>query len=796
MIAYNPERVRKLKSSDKWKWWTAIAVVIAFTVIEYGPVFLSGRVPFPATIVNGFPPYVDEFPQGTPKPVANVGDLVTYFYPYYSLAARGFRQGSLPLWNPNVLSGSPFVGSTQSAVFYPPNYLYYFIGLKRAWALGLVLQRLLAVLFTVLLLRELGGTPTGAVISALMFGFSGFLIAWQGYAMASAAVWLPLICYAMLRLHREHSGRFIVLLAIAFAMPVLAGHPETAAHVTIAGMVAAAFLVFKSPDGGSIPNLKFAAGFVAAALLGIGLSLIQMLPTLEWIFYSTRSLNEFWPSLPPSAILAFVSRDIMRATNSAGLDIPEQAAYLGMIVFLAVPLAVLHSSKKLIVFLMGGSLVLISIIYGIGPLLPLMNKVPYMGIKQWRFLFVLSLALAVLAGLGISALEQKMEQWSVERRRFRLKSALLVVAGLAVGSLMVYLLRLRTVETVEPLRVPRASLILLLVSGVVVYARIAGWLSRVQFNVLIVSVVAYDVLTFSYGYLPFHRAREVYPMVELFDRLKQLGGDPFRIARLDDAYAVNSELVYDLDSAQGYEIPLARFYKFLDGVHHNDGDAVMLDSEALLKLKDRRVDMLNTRYILAPTPNPSAAALRSQTDRFRFVFAAGHTDVFENLHAMPRAFVIPATGIEVIADEALQLARLKNPAFDPQHSVILADAGNAGSNSGGSAAASDIARVEWIHRDANSFQLKVNAPSPSVLVASQIYYPGWKASIDGAAVPVVPANYALTAISLPSGQHDVRFSYDPASIRIGATVSALSLMIMAALMWFSRRRHGPATHGD
>jgi len=783
--------VHELRASDKWKWWTAIVIVVAFTVIEYGPVFLSGRIPFPASIVNGFPPYVDEFPQGTPKPVANIGDLVTYFYPYYSLSSRGFRQGNLPLWNPNVLSGSPFVGSSQSAVFYPPNFLYYFIGLKRAWALGLVLQRLLAVLFTVLLLRELGATPTGAVVSALLFGFSGFLIAWQGYAMASSAVWLPLICYALLRLHRIHSGKFIALLAIAFSMPVLAGHPETAAHLTMTGSVVAAFLVFTKSDVGGIPNLKFAAGFVAAALLAIGLSSIQALPTLEWIRNFHRSPHDVWPSLPLPAILAFVSRDVMRATNSAGIDIPEQAAYLGTIVFLTAPLAVLHSSKKLIALLATACLVLLSIIYGVGPVLPLMNRVPYMGLKEWRLILVLSLALAVLAGLGISALEHRMEEWTGKKRYLRWKTALLAGSGLAVGLLMVYLLNERTNEIVERSRMPRASLILLSISGAVVYARIAGWLNRLQFNILIVSVVAFDVLTFSYGFLPFQRAREVYPVVELFDRLKQLGGDPFRIAQLDDAAVVNSELVYDLDSAQGYEIPLERLYRFLDDIDRNDGDAVRLDSSALLKLKDRRVDMLNIRYLLVPSVDPVATELRSQTDRFRFVFAAGHTDVLENLHAMPRAFIVPASGIEVIPEEALQLERVKDPSFNPEDSVILAKAGHDIFNSAGSAATnSDKARVEWVHRDTNSFQLKVNASTPGVLVASQIYYPGWKAAIDGVTVPVVAANYALASILLPSGPHDVRFFYAPASIRIGAIASALSLVILASLVWLSRRRPG------
>ena len=284
-------------------------------------------------------------------------------------------------------------------------------------------------------------------------------------------------------------------------------------------------------------------------------------------------------------------------------------------------------------------------------------------------------------------------------------------------------------------------------------------------------------------------------MVELFARLKQQGGDPFRIVQLDDAAVANSELVYDLDSAQGYEIPLERLYRFLDDIDRNDGDAVRLDSAALLKLKDRRVDMLNTRYLLVPSAAPVATEFRSQTDRFRFVFAAGRTDVLENLLAMPRAFIVLASGIEAIADEALQLERVKDPSFNPEHSVILAKAGEDIFNSARPAATnSDKARVEWIHRDINSFQLKVNAPTPGVLVASQTYYPGWKASIDGVTVPVVAANYALAAILLPSGPHDVRFFYAPASIRIGAIASALSLVILASLVWFLRSSWKETVH--
>jgi len=79
--------------------------------------------------------------------------------------------------------------------------------------------------------------------------------------------------------------------------------------------------------------------------------------------------------------------------------------------------------------------------------------------------------------------------------------------------------------------------------------------------------------------------------------------------------------------------------------------------------------------------------------------------------------------------------------------------------------------------------LSVNATHSGVLVASQIYYPGWKATVDGRSVPVVPANYALSAIALPAGNHDVRFFYDPASIKLGAVVTSLSIIVLAGLFW-------------
>src|SRR5262245_53245129 len=114
-------------------------VVIAVAAIAYAPVF-AGKIPFPAQIVFDYPPFTAAAPAGYSGPHANIGDLVHSFYPFRTLAARAVREGSVPLWNPFMLAGTPFLANAQSALFYPPNYLYYFWPVPLVWTIGFFLR--------------------------------------------------------------------------------------------------------------------------------------------------------------------------------------------------------------------------------------------------------------------------------------------------------------------------------------------------------------------------------------------------------------------------------------------------------------------------------------------------------------------------------------------------------------------------------------------------------------------------------------------------------------------------------
>src|SRR5215467_1702325 len=130
-----------MKSNERIFWTACISTALIVSAAVYAPIF-RGKIPFPANFVFDFPPFAPSMPAYVSTIQTNIGDLVTSFYPYRTLAARSAREWTLPLWNPYMLSGAPFLASAQSALFYPPNFLFYVLSTPAAWAIGFFLRRL------------------------------------------------------------------------------------------------------------------------------------------------------------------------------------------------------------------------------------------------------------------------------------------------------------------------------------------------------------------------------------------------------------------------------------------------------------------------------------------------------------------------------------------------------------------------------------------------------------------------------------------------------------------------------
>jgi hypothetical protein len=149
---------------------------------------------------------------------------------------------------------------------------------------------------------------------------------------------------------------------------------------------------------------------------------------------------------------------------------------------------------------------------------------------------------------------------------------------------------------------------------------------------------------------------------------------------------------------------------------------------------------------------------------------SGDVKIYENLTALPRAFVAQSVRVEDNEERALELLRV--PDFDPARTVIL-DSGNESISPEGET------NVEIVAYEPERVELAVSSSSPGYLVLTDSYYPGWTAEVDGVRVTIERANLYFRAVLLGEGDHDVVFRYQPASARLGLAISLFAWLAWA-----------------
>ena len=182
-------------------------------------------------------------------------------------------------------------------------------------------------------------------------------------------------------------------------------------------------------------------------------------------------------------------------------------------------------------------------------------------------------------------------------------------------------------------------------------------------------------------------------------------------------------------------------------------------------------------------------------EHFRWVERLGQTDVFENLKALPRAWLVydvkegrPQDILKAVSTSQMPDGTL----FDPRKTALVEDAwvGNLGPPD-------PQARVDIVKMNDTVIGLETHSTSASFLMLSDIYYPGWQATVDGQPAQIFQANYVLRGLQLPAGNHQVKFEYKPRSMIHGAVISLSSVAILGLVAWVyrGRRRRENRDHG-
>lgn len=215
-----------------------------------------------------------------------LSDSAVAFYPHYRLLSRRWRDGEVPLWNPDIYAGVPLLANAQWGALDPQVGLLVLLevlGGARLFDLGLawlaVLRIALAALGAYLFARRLGVGLAGAALTAAGYSLSGSVVLWLGFSLAHVT---PLLPWALLGVEGLRGGErrrsAFLLLTLSLAAAIYGGHPEVAFFVGLWTAARALWLLRQDARG-----LRFAVlGLVCAVLLAGPL----LLPFAEYLKHS------------------------------------------------------------------------------------------------------------------------------------------------------------------------------------------------------------------------------------------------------------------------------------------------------------------------------------------------------------------------------------------------------------------------------------------------------------------------------------------------------------------------------
>ncbi len=281
-----------------------VAVLLFLPLLLFAPVTLGHQTLLPVDVLYTFEPYADVAADfGVTRPQNGLlADLILENYPWKRFLVGSFQARRLPLWDPYLFTGHPFLASGQHSALYPLTWLFFVVPLARAFGLFIVVQLGLAGIWMYVLGRTMKVSRLGAFLAGVMFQFSGFLIVSVVHPMiVAAASWLPLLLALEDLTVRRHpfGGQPRALLpwalmgAVALGLQILAGHAEITYFVLLVMAMFAAWRLFHtaltSPRScWPAEVLRPALGLLMMAGLGLALGAVQLIPYYEIVRQSFR----------------------------------------------------------------------------------------------------------------------------------------------------------------------------------------------------------------------------------------------------------------------------------------------------------------------------------------------------------------------------------------------------------------------------------------------------------------------------------------------------------------------------
>jgi hypothetical protein len=694
-------------------------------------------------------------------------DQGDFFFPLKLYTAQRLLAGEIPLWNPLSGTGEPWLANGQSGVFYPPN--AFFLLPSPALAAGLFLFFHFAVCAAGCwkLLREEAVSAPAAALGAAALAGSGFAASLSAYWNHFGAwAWIPWIAYFAGRGLRTGASR--AGLAATIGLQAMAGSPELSG----AGVLLALIFAWRSrpaePDWRELPRRRRIIVAVAAAGLGLALAGWVLAPMGELAWHSDRTASLGRGERESGAVGAAGAASALGMTpGRSGTDyLPSLHA--GPLLLCAAAGAFTEKQRRPLAFLLAAVALAGILASAAGPpgswlrSIPPLDRIRYpaKGLA-WTFF-----SLAVLAGIGADS--------------FRFARGRRVLAPLAAISLAGVLLLLLPGRPLPARLLDGAGIAALLAAAFLASPRP---LSTPDYRGAALASVAALCLTASlalsskplFRYVAEEEIRRVPPTVPF---LARIAGRVVTPPTATLSGWVIGDGRYDALAMRRQRQSLLGYTNLLAGV------STVRTAAALSAMGERKIaDSMDS----APDPTLPAGAAGGRVLWTPFQPAGLGSRKVEEFFRAPinpyRPRLTFVSGFRIEADPARAWSPAARAEADWSREISLDREPEPPLRAGGKRsyvlARIALDRPEKVAAD-------VDSDGSGILVLADLWYPGWKATVDGQPRPILRADGWLRAVALSPGSHRVEFSYSPVSFYAGSVISGAALIAIAALLLRSK----------
>ncbi len=222
-------------------------------------------------------------------------DNIYNIFPQKLLSAQLLKEGKLPLWNPYNMNGYPNHATNDLNIFSPVDVIFNLFPSLYTWGLIRLTNILLSGLFMYLYMRKIRFSVYGALVSALVYMLCpGHLLEIQWVMYVGPLVFLPLTLLIIEYLFEKKKFLYSVLLGLALGSAVLNGAMSSSLYVFIIGFAYSLYKLFNSrKEKGNTKKdfIRWIWLLVCGFVLGLAIGAIQIIPTLELVPLSHRSIR-------------------------------------------------------------------------------------------------------------------------------------------------------------------------------------------------------------------------------------------------------------------------------------------------------------------------------------------------------------------------------------------------------------------------------------------------------------------------------------------------------------------------